>query len=243
MQISTMTGRRRGGAAMAVSLLLVVLAAGLPGIARAQQSPPPVAPAVTAPATPRTYRITSDMTLVLVRSALIALDQANKTGNYSVLRDLGSPDFRRRNSVAQLSDTFSAQREAGLDLGGAAILQPTITGQPQTDKSGMLRLAGYFPLNGDSRLNFELAYVVTDQKLLLSGINVVVTGTQAAAASAAPPPAAPPPPATKITPGKAEPKPKQVAKPAPKPKSVPKPKQVAKPKPVPKPQPEVAPAQ
>ncbi|HYE26673.1 MAG TPA: hypothetical protein VEA61_00330 [Allosphingosinicella sp.] len=40
----------------------------------------------------------------LVWSAMAALDQANQTGNYSVLRDLGAPSFqtkiRRRRSAA-----------------------------------------------------------------------------------------------------------------------------------------------
>jgi hypothetical protein len=31
---------------------------------------------------------------MLVRSSLLALDHANKTGNYTVLRDIGAPDFR-----------------------------------------------------------------------------------------------------------------------------------------------------
>ena len=33
--------------------------------------------------------------LILIRSSLLALDQANKTGNYSVLRDIGAPGGRR----------------------------------------------------------------------------------------------------------------------------------------------------
>ena len=32
--------------------------------------------------------------LILVRTTLLALDQANKTGNYTVLRDLAAPGFQ-----------------------------------------------------------------------------------------------------------------------------------------------------
>jgi hypothetical protein len=41
--------------------------------------------------------------LILVRSALIALDQANKTGNYTVLRDLGA---RRSRRIARLGKSL-----------------------------------------------------------------------------------------------------------------------------------------
>ena len=32
--------------------------------------------------------------LMLIRSSLLALDHANKTGNYTVLRDIGAPGFQ-----------------------------------------------------------------------------------------------------------------------------------------------------
>ena len=50
---------------------------------------------------PKPARIDRNGVLILVRSTLIALDQANKTGNYTVLRDLGAPAFQA-NSAARL---------------------------------------------------------------------------------------------------------------------------------------------
>ena len=52
--------------------------------------------------------------LILVRSSLLALDHANKTGNYTVLRELGSPQFQM-NTDARLAEIF-AQQKAGLKL-------------------------------------------------------------------------------------------------------------------------------
>ena len=49
---------------------------------------------------PRPAQIDRNGVLILVRSALLALDQANKTGNYTVLRDLSSSDFQA-NSAAR----------------------------------------------------------------------------------------------------------------------------------------------
>jgi hypothetical protein len=43
--------------------------------------------------------------LMLVRSSLLALDQANKTGNYTVLRDIGAPGFQI-NTAARLAEIF-----------------------------------------------------------------------------------------------------------------------------------------
>jgi hypothetical protein len=47
-----------------------------------------------------------------IRSALLALDQANKTGNYTVLRELGAPGFQAANTAARLSEIFASQSNA-----------------------------------------------------------------------------------------------------------------------------------
>ena len=48
---------------------------------------------------PKPAQIDRNGVLILIRSTLLALDDANKTGNYSVLRDLGAPGFQLANSV------------------------------------------------------------------------------------------------------------------------------------------------
>jgi hypothetical protein len=59
--------------------------------ARAQAPKPAPAPATA----PHPAQIDRNGVLILVRSTILALDQANKTGNYTVLRDLGAPGSRR----------------------------------------------------------------------------------------------------------------------------------------------------
>jgi hypothetical protein len=51
---------------------------------------------------PKPAQIDRNGVLILIRSSLLALDQANKTGNYTVLRDIGAPAFRatRRRDLA-----------------------------------------------------------------------------------------------------------------------------------------------
>src|SRR5215471_369947 len=75
--------------------------------------------------------------LILIRSTLLALDHANKSGNYTVLRDLGSPGFQV-NSDARLAEIFAAQRKDNLDLAGVAVLEPQLTLLPQIEANGML---------------------------------------------------------------------------------------------------------
>src|SRR6516225_2512267 len=59
---------------------------------------------------PRPAQIDRNGVLILIRQSLLALDQANKTGNYTVLRDLGSPAFQA-NSAAFRNLRQATQRQ------------------------------------------------------------------------------------------------------------------------------------
>ena len=136
---------------------------------------------------PKPAQIDRNGVLMLIRSALLALDQANKTGNYTVLRDLGSPGFGA-NSAAQLADIFAKQRRDNIDLSGVAVLEPQLTVLPQIEANGMMRMAGFFP-SVPTQVNFELIYEPVDRQWRLFGISVSVGQN----APAAPPPPGPPP--------------------------------------------------
>jgi hypothetical protein len=120
--------------------------------------------------------------LILIRSALIALDQGNKTGNYTVLRDLGAPGFQT-NTAARLAEIFAAQRRDNIDLSGVAVLDPQLTILPQIESNGMLRMAGFFP-SVPTQVNFELMYAPVNGQWRLFGISVNL-GQAAPAAPAA----------------------------------------------------------
>ncbi len=128
--------------------------------------------------------------LILIRSTLLALDQANKTGNYTVLRDLGSPAFQS-NSAARLGEIFAKPRADNLDLSGVAVLDPQLNVLPQVDAEGMMRIAGFFP-SAPSQVNFELVYAPVNRQWRLYGIAVWIGQTAPVAPAAAPPAAAPP---------------------------------------------------
>ena len=132
--------------------------------------------------------------LILIRSSLLALDQANKTGNYTVLRDLGAPAFQV-NSAARLAEIFAKQRNDNLDLSGVAAIDPQLSLLPQIEANGLMHMAGLFP-SVPQQVNFELAFAPVNGQWRLFGISVTVG--QAA-------PAAPEPPAQKPPPAPAKP--------------------------------------
>ena len=96
----------------------------------AQQNPGASAAQPTRPA-----NIDRNGTLILIRTTLIALDQANKTGNYSVLHALGAPGFQATNSPQRLAEIFARQRAQGLDLAGVVAIDPQLTLLPQIEPS------------------------------------------------------------------------------------------------------------
>jgi hypothetical protein len=177
---------------------LIVWAAQPQGVVAQTSQPPP------AQAAPKPAQIDRNGVLILIRSALIALDQGNKTGNYTVLRDLGAPAFQT-NTAARLAEIFVAQRRDNIDLSGVAVLDPQLTLLPQIEPTGMLRMAGFFP-SVPTQVNFELIYAPVGGQWRLFGISVTL-GQAAPAAPNAPAPAAEvkPTPAPKQSPPKSAP--------------------------------------
>lgn len=136
-----------------------------------------------AAASPKPAQIDRNGVIMLVRSALLALDHANKTGNYTVLRDLGAPAFQV-NTAARLAEIFVAQRRDNVDLSGVAVIDPQLSLLPQIEANGMMRMAGFFP-SVPTQVNFELTYAPVNGQWRLFGISVNL-------GSSAPVPPAPP---------------------------------------------------
>lgn len=162
----------RAMAALAVPALMMQIPAD------AQTPAPPAAAQVQAagPQIPDPEGI-----LILIRSSLLAVTQANATGNYTVLRDLGSPAFHAANPASRLSQIFGNLRDQRLDLSPVAIVTPELTVPPAIEQ-GMLRLKGSFPTRPLSVV-FDLLFQPVDGQWRLFGISV---GTVQAAAPASP---------------------------------------------------------
>ena len=177
-----MMNRQRKGV---VALLLAALvAASLPLGARAQSSFQPPAP--------KAVQIDRNGLIILLKSTLIALDQANKTGNYSVLRDLAAPAFAATNNPARLAEIFANLRRDKVDLSGVLVLEPQLTALPEITPNGMMHFSGFFP-SAPTQINFEMLYAPVDGQWRLFGIAANVGSSAPVAPPPAPAPAKPAP--------------------------------------------------
>ena len=113
----------------------------------------------------------------LIWSAMAALDHANQTGNYSVLRDLGAPSFQGANSAATLGSTFQAIRDQRLDVANALLVSPTFEIPPSIVEGGLLRARGSFPLR-PTAIGFDLLFQNVAGQWRLFGIAVVPLAAQ-----------------------------------------------------------------
>jgi hypothetical protein len=173
---------------LAPAVITVASLTGAQAQAPKQQPAPKQQQQQQQPPAPKPAQIDRNGVLILIRSTLLALDQANKTGNYTVLRDLGSPDFQA-NTAAQLADIFAQQRRDNIDLSGVAVIEPQLTLLPQIEANGMMHMAGFFP-SVPTQVNFELLYAPVGGRWRLFGLSVSF-GQAAPAAPQSPAPAAP----------------------------------------------------
>jgi hypothetical protein len=145
----------------------------------------------------------STVTLVLlIKGTVLALHQANVTGNYSVLRDMGTPIFRERFDQAALTAAFANLRARKIDLSMAILATPNLTKNPEMNSNGELVVVGDFPTQ-PLMIHFELMFLQLDGNWRLAGLGVDAVPPPNAQASAAPAqPAAPAAPAGKKGPAK-----------------------------------------
>jgi hypothetical protein len=171
-----------------VMLAVTVLSAGV-FIAPAFSEPPTPAPIwqVVRSAEPDPSTPDASTLATLVRTSLLTLNDAIRTGNFTVLRDTAAPRFRDANSAARLSAIFAKVMEGGLDLSPVAIATPQLTGSPTIDAKGMLQIRGYYALP-TSRIDFALMYEPSPRGWRLYGISVNPSPLQAALPPAKQPP-------------------------------------------------------
>lgn len=129
--------------------------------------------------------------IALIRNAVVSLNQANMTGDYSVMRELGSPGFREANPPAKLAENFADLRARGIDLSPVVVIEPRLARAPAIDPRGYLRLTGFFPSTPE-QVNFDLAFDFNNGAWRLFGIGVNTSVAAEAPVAAAPEPGAVP---------------------------------------------------
>jgi hypothetical protein len=151
--------RGRGGCAVAITIAALLLVIGAPADAQEQARP-----AIQSPAD-------RELITILLRTTLVALHQANITGNYTILRDLAAPGFQQNNTAADLALIFAPLRRQNIELAAAALLQPQFTQDPVIDQQNMLRISGTLPTKPVG-VAFELAFQAVSGAWRLFGISV-----------------------------------------------------------------------
>ncbi len=139
-------------------------------------------------------RIDAATLSILIKSPIIALQHANQTGNYSVLRDLGTPVFREKFDPARLAAIFANLRSRGISLYPAIVLPANLVKQPELTPRNELHIVGNFPTQ-PLQIQYDLLYLMIDGVWRLEGISVDALPAQpvnsAAAGAPQPPPVQP----------------------------------------------------
>lgn len=132
------------------------------------------APAVAqAPPAPAAQPVPSAIELSkMVWSTMLAIDHANRAGNYSVLRDLGAPGFQANNDAARLASVFASLRSEGVDLSNTILLAPSYSAAPAIIAPGVLRLQGTFGLR-PAAISFDLYYQWDAGRWKLFGVSII----------------------------------------------------------------------
>ncbi|MEL7445963.1 MAG: hypothetical protein AAGK02_09130 [Pseudomonadota bacterium] len=159
--------------AFSLSAALSLGVALAPVSVQAQQSTQPAAqpqPSVQPPASARPTPSQLELSK-LIWSTIAAVDHANRSGNYSVLRDLSSQAFQVNNNAAKLAQIFTGLRNSNVDLSNALLVPPTYYEPAQLVRDDVFRVRGLFQLRPVS-IGFEMYFQWEQGRWKLFGIDI-----------------------------------------------------------------------
>lgn len=143
---------RRFGSQVLCSLVLV---ATLAFLAPAQAAPLP----------------TDNEQEILVKTTLMTFNDANLTGNYSILYEKSAKLFRAQATVQKMSDAFKVFRDRKIDLSSIVADEIDSSKAPVLDAKGVLTLKGRFK-DDEKKIRFDLQFVDEGGAWKLVGLNV-----------------------------------------------------------------------
>jgi len=118
---------------------------------------------------------TDDEQEILVKTTLMTFNDANLTGNYSVLFDKSSKAFRSQVTAEKLSEAFKVFRTKNVNLESIVADEIDSSKDPKIDGDGVLRLTGRFK-DEDKKISFDLKFVNEDGVWKILGLNVKYKG-------------------------------------------------------------------
>ena len=207
--------------ALGLAAGLLASAAIFTGSAQAQSATPAPPPAETAakPTTTAAQKppVPDNLKLaILIQTSVVALSQANLTGNFSVLHALAAPSFQQANPPQKLAQIFAGLRSKNLDLTPVILFSPILTKPASIDDNNRLHATGFYKTQ-PMQVRFDLMFEPVQGAWRLFGIALDAVPAPVESAAVTPPdtakPASPdaaPQPAT--VPAAAAAKPAKVAK-------------------------------
>jgi len=120
---------------------------------------------------------------ILIRRTLLTVNDANMSGNYTVLRDLAAPGFQSKNDPKKLAEIFAKLKKSDIDFAPILYFHPRLVRKPALTRSGRLRLTGFVPTK-PLQINFDMVFENNEGRWRLDGIAVSTTPAKAATAKA-----------------------------------------------------------
>ncbi|MEQ8824664.1 MAG: hypothetical protein RIC14_09845 [Filomicrobium sp.] len=157
-------------------LVAVWLLSAAPALSEPKPNKAPNASAKTNEPLPNEIRLN-----LLIRTTIIAVNNANLTNNYSVLRELASGQFKKANSAKRLSEIFAPLRKRKIDFAPILFFPPKLIKPAAIDADGRLRLSGFFDTRPE-RIIFDMLFLKEEPGWKLFGILLDTKPAQAAKA-------------------------------------------------------------
>ncbi|MEO0419627.1 MAG: hypothetical protein AAF249_12245 [Pseudomonadota bacterium] len=107
----------------------------------------------------------------MIWSTVAAVDHANRSGNYSVLRDISAQPFQINYNPAKLTEIFAGLRNSNIDLSTALLVPPTYYEAPQMVREDLFRVKGLFQLRPIS-ITFDMFFQWEQGRWKLAGIDL-----------------------------------------------------------------------
>jgi hypothetical protein len=98
---------------------------------------------------------------ILIKTTLLTFNDANVTGNYTVLHAKLSKPFRDQFPPDRLKEVFKVFNEKHIDIDLIAAKAPIPSQEPKVTEGGVLQLYGYFDTT-PSRVAYELEFIMSD---------------------------------------------------------------------------------
>lgn len=110
---------------------------------------------------------------VLIKTYLLTLNDANITGNYTVLQARLAKPFRDQFDAERLKTVFKSFADKKIDYGIIAAKPPVASSESRIDNRGALILRGYFDTT-PSRVSYELDFIPSESEWKPIKLNVHV---------------------------------------------------------------------